>query len=133
MAPRLVHWDRLVRYTGTAGAEIRYGEPNVDDTQIGKIAELARQGKLQVNVFEGDDVFSVQRTGRTETVGHLLGPLTVREVPIVRCIGLNYKSHSKQHAGLRNSGRAKLNTAQSSKQADLFLHVQLFSPNQGLL
>lgn len=98
MAARLVNWDRLVRYIGADGPEVRYGEPAIKDSQVGEIAELAKQGKLHVNVLEGDDVWSAKRTGRTEIAARLLGPLTKREVPIIRCIGLNYTTHSMYHA-----------------------------------
>lgn len=96
MASKLVSWDRLVRYIPADGsADVRYGDPILPDGSTGsEIVEWAEQGKLQVKVLEGSDYLSATPTDRTEAVKALLGPLEPRDVPIVRCIGLNYKSHS---------------------------------------
>lgn len=88
-----VTWDRLVRYVAEGDGTVRYGEPIIDvDQDIGGLAAAER---LRVKVLEGSDIFSVQAGSKVETVGTLLGPLTVEDVPIIRCIGLNYKTHSK--------------------------------------
>lgn len=50
-----------------------------------------------MTVYEGSDPFSLQPTARTEAVHRLLGPLAPEHVPIIRCIGLNYKSHSMSY------------------------------------
>lgn len=101
MAPNnSVSWDRLVRYlpqgddanTGPA----RYGDPIIEGDE--ELGALASRGALQVRVLEGSNPFDATRTGKIETVGKLLGPLTVDDVPIIRCIGLNYKTHSKSNA-----------------------------------
>jgi len=97
MPSRLVAWDRLVRYIPSGGeAEIRYGEPLLEkDSDVDSIAQLAQDGKLQVKMLEGQDIWNARPTDRVETVGQLLGPLEAETVPIIRCIGLNYKTHSK--------------------------------------
>jgi hypothetical protein len=97
MSVNKVSWDRLVRYVPEGKAtEVHYGEPVLPDgSSVEDIGELVDQPKLQVNVFEGSDPFSVVPTDRTETVKKLLGPLESHNVPIIRCIGLNYKSHSE--------------------------------------
>merc|ERR1712137_441809 len=41
----------------------------------------------------GDSFISVKPTGEEDEVKQLLGPLTPEDVPIVRCVGLNYKTH----------------------------------------
>ena len=95
MASRLVSWDRLVRYIPEGSSDVRYGDPIIPEgSTVLDIGDLANQGKLQVKVLEGADVFSASATGQTETVKKLLGPLEPRDVPIIRCIGLNYKTHS---------------------------------------
>lgn len=58
------------------------------------MAKLSEQGQLQVKVLEGPNFLDAKPTGQTETVGKLLGPVTAQDVPIIRCIGLNYKTHS---------------------------------------
>jgi hypothetical protein len=89
-----VQWSRLVRYIDTNG-NTGYGEPQVSsDTDV---LQEARDGKLQVKVLEGDSALTATPTDEIQTVRTLLSPLTQQEVPIVRCIGLNYKTHSITH------------------------------------
>jgi hypothetical protein len=59
------------------------------------IDELAASGKLRVKVLEGATPVEAKHTGDEDEVKKLLGPLTPKDVAIVRCIGLNYKTHSK--------------------------------------
>ena len=92
---KVVAWDRFVRYQPVAGVEVRYGQPILDATQTDEVAELAKNGILEVEILEGSSPFDATPTGSREKVGKLLGPLTAGDVPIVRCIGLNYKTHSE--------------------------------------
>ena len=92
MAP-VTSWDRLVRYISAKDGKIRYGEPIVSDSKP-NIDQLAQDGKLEVKVLEGPNIFQAQETGEQDQVKQLLGPLTPGDVPIIRCIGLNYKTHS---------------------------------------
>ncbi|THX22561.1 hypothetical protein D6C90_05069 [Aureobasidium pullulans] len=87
----LVKWERLVRFVSVDGS-IKYGEPILSNADS-DIHQLALDGKLEVTVLEGADVLSALPTDRKEAVKTLLGPLTPKGVPYVRCIGLNYKSH----------------------------------------
>lgn len=95
MPQKLVAWDRLVRYV-PQGAEdtIRYGDPVLAESEIDNVAHLAAEGNLKVKVLQGDNPLDAQPTGEVDTVGKLLGPLAAADVPIIRCIGLNYKTHS---------------------------------------
>lgn len=90
----LTAWDRLVRYVSAQDGQIHYGEPIVNDAKA-DIDQLAQEGKLKVNVLEGKTAFQAKPSGKQDEVKQLLGPLTPADVPIVRCIGLNYSSHSK--------------------------------------
>lgn len=94
MAPA---WDRLVRYVSAKDGSARYGDPIVD-SKTADIDALALSGKLEVKVLEGSvkdaGLFGLKATGEKDTVEKLLGPLTPGDVPIVRCVGLNYKTHS---------------------------------------
>ncbi|KJX96549.1 fumarylacetoacetate hydrolase domain-containing protein 2 [Zymoseptoria brevis] len=85
-----VQWSRLVRYIDTNG-NTGYGEPQVSAGS--DILQLAQDGKLQVKVLKGDSALTATPTEEVQTVKALLSPLTPQEVPIVRCIGLNYKTH----------------------------------------
>jgi hypothetical protein len=99
MASPLVQWVRLVRYVSTKDGQTRYGEPIVEDSD--DIDYLAATGALRVRVLQGTSAIAAVRSGDEDQVERLLGPLTPAEVPIVRCVGLNYKSHSESNF-LRN-------------------------------
>ena len=72
------------------------GEPVVqsDADDVGKLAEA---GKLQARIIDGD-IFSpsAKISGDAVQVRKLLGPLTYEQVPIIRCVGLNYMLHIKE-------------------------------------
>ena len=82
-----------MRYVSAKDGKIRYGEPIVSDSKP-DIDGLAQSGKLEVTILEGTNPLSAQPTGDQDTVKQLLGPLTPKDVPIIRCTGLNYKTHS---------------------------------------
>lgn len=94
MSP-LVQWSRLVRYVSEDG-QVKYGEPQLKSEED-DVNQLAHEGKLVVTVLEGSTPLTAKPTTKTETVAKLLGPLTPSDVSYIRCIGLNYKTHSEQH------------------------------------
>jgi hypothetical protein len=91
-----VPWTRLIRFVSTDGRTLR-GEPILpsEDFDIGNLTE---SDGLKVKVIIGEDIFD--NSGKTfvtneiVTVKKLLGPLKASEVPILRCVGLNYAKHS---------------------------------------
>jgi len=91
-----VPWQRLIRFESTDG-KVLYGEPILPsaDFDLGTITEKA---ELKAKIIEGSDLFDISGktkvTEQTATVKKLLGPLAQSDVPIVRCIGLNYAKHS---------------------------------------
>ena len=89
-----VLWKRLVRYRNSDGST-RLGEPQVANGD--DILALALDGKLDVEVLSGLDPLAATPTGQKEVVKELLAPLVPSDVPFVRCIGLNYKTHSISH------------------------------------
>ncbi|WPH00200.1 Hypothetical protein R9X50_00302300 [Acrodontium crateriforme] len=91
MAP-LTKWNRLVRYVSAKDGQIHFGEPIVSDEKA-DIDQLAREGQLNVKVLEGANFLQAEPTGAEDTVKTLLGPLTPNDVPVIRCTGLNYKTH----------------------------------------
>ncbi|KAJ5773451.1 degradation of aromatic compounds protein [Penicillium paradoxum] len=93
MAPSEVLWDRLIRYVSATDDHIRYGEPILQDSDLEKLDQLVEEGQLEVRAFEGNEPITATPTTRIEKVKTLLGPLEVKNTPIIRCIGLNYKSH----------------------------------------
>jgi hypothetical protein len=91
-----VSWERLIRFVATDGRVLR-GEPILPspDFDLGLVSSETR---LKAKVIDGDDIFDVASTIVTDeivTVEKLLGPLTPKDVPILRCVGLNYAKHSR--------------------------------------
>ena len=95
----LTSWDRFVRYESAKDGKVRYGEPIVSDSKP-DIDQLAQDGKLEVKVLEGPNPLQAKPTGEQDQVKKLLGPLTPQDVPIIRCTGLNYKTHSTFYIAL---------------------------------
>jgi hypothetical protein len=93
MAP---NWDRLIRFVATDGRELR-GQPILPsaDFDVGKTTEETGL-KAKVVDVKNNDIFdpATKVTDEEVTVKKLLGPVTVDEVPIIRCIGLNFIKHS---------------------------------------
>jgi len=84
-------WSRLIRFLDDED-KIIFGEP-----EIKTAADLLEkyQGKaLYASELEGNSPFALSPTGRKVHVKRLLEVLTPADVPIVRCIGLNYMKHS---------------------------------------
>lgn len=96
-----VAWTRLIRFIASDGRTLR-GEPILpsEDYDIGNATEA---DGLKAKVIIGEDIFDT--TGQTfvtnEVVGvkKVLGPLAASEIPILRCVGLNYAKHSAYHHG----------------------------------
>jgi len=94
MAP---NWDRLIRFIATDGRELR-GQPILPSADFDVGSTTAETGlKAHVIHVKNDDIFDEETkvTDEEVTVKTLLGPVTQAEVPIIRCIGLNFIKHSK--------------------------------------
>lgn len=87
-------WDRIIRFEGVDG-KTAFGEPIITAEDGFSIQELAEKGQLKAKCFEGADIFSLQKTDKVVEVKSLLPSLTEDDVPIVKCVGLNYMKHSK--------------------------------------
>lgn len=93
-----VPWARLIRFLATDGRVLR-GEPILpsQDFDLGDVSEAT---SLQAKVIEGADIYDTSGETRVTdeivTVKKLLGPLAPEDVPILRCVGLNYAKHSKK-------------------------------------
>ncbi|CAG8466629.1 2091_t:CDS:2 [Diversispora eburnea] len=75
---------------------IRLGQPKIIDNS-GSWSNLTHMTKLEANLIIGD-IFkeNVKVTSDIIRVKKLLAPLDRSQVPIIRCIGLNYKEHAKE-------------------------------------
>jgi hypothetical protein len=91
-----VAWDTLIRFEATDGRVLR-GEPILPSPEF-DIGTTTSETNLKAKVIAGADLYDT--TGVTKvtdeivTVKKLLGPLAREDVPILRCIGLNYATHS---------------------------------------
>lgn len=91
-----VPWQRLIRFESTDG-RVLYGEPILPSPEF-DLGEVTEKDGLKAKVIERNDLFNTSGktkvSDETVTVKELLGPLAQSDVPIVRCIGLNYAKHS---------------------------------------
>ena len=89
-------WKRLIRFESTDGKVLR-GEPILPtpDFDVGTATEETGL-KAKVIQVANNDIFdpATKVTDEEVTVKKLLGPVTTEEVPIIRCIGLNFIKHS---------------------------------------
>jgi 2-keto-4-pentenoate hydratase/2-oxohepta-3-ene-1,7-dioic acid hydratase in catechol pathway len=85
-------WDRLIRFVGEDDTIYR-GEPIMEDPNV----DLGKVDNLTARVIEGADIFDDYTVSdKVLKVKRLLGPLTPDEVPIVRCLALNYIKHIQE-------------------------------------
>lgn len=92
-------WKRLIRFESTDGKVLR-GEPILPaaDFDVGSTTEETGL-KAKVIDVANNDIFdpATKVTDEEVTVKKLLGPVTTDEVPIIRCIGLNFIKHSTKN------------------------------------
>ncbi|CAI7629291.1 unnamed protein product [Penicillium pancosmium] len=91
-------WKRLIRFIATDGRTLR-GEPILENPKI-DLGFITEADRLQARIIEGDDIYdttgSTRVTDEIVTVKTILGPLAQEDVPILRCVGLNYAKHIKE-------------------------------------
>ncbi|KAF2399818.1 hypothetical protein EJ06DRAFT_530597 [Trichodelitschia bisporula] len=87
-------WTRLIRFKARDGRTL-YGEPILDspDFDLGKTNSSSG---LKARVLEGPDPFTAAPGDEVAEVEALLGPLARTDVPVLRCIGLNYAKHIRE-------------------------------------
>jgi 2-keto-4-pentenoate hydratase/2-oxohepta-3-ene-1,7-dioic acid hydratase in catechol pathway len=91
-------WERLIRFIATDGRTLR-GEPilHLPDLDLGNVTESTG---LKAKVISGDDIYSTMGsckvTDEVVTVKTIIGPLIPSDVPILRCVGLNYAKHIRE-------------------------------------
>ncbi|OBT95452.1 hypothetical protein VE01_05140 [Pseudogymnoascus verrucosus] len=93
-----VAWNRLIRFVATDGRILR-GEPILPSPDF-DLGNTTAETQLKALIISGHDLYDT--TGATEVtnevaiVKELLGPLAQTDVPILRCVGLNYAKHIKE-------------------------------------
>ena len=93
-------FERLIRFT-TEDGRCLFGEPLISSPA--ELQEHLEKGILKARLLEGLEGnpwldFEAARPHSPDEivlVKQIIGPLDVRHVPIIRCIGLNYIKHSK--------------------------------------
>ena len=85
-------WTRLIKFE-SEGA-IHYGEPVITDSK--DLVSQLESGKLCANVYPGDSFHSLSTSSsERKKVDRILSLLDPRDVPIIKCVGLNYRKHSE--------------------------------------
>ncbi|KAG5416684.1 hypothetical protein I9W82_005648 [Candida metapsilosis] len=88
-------WKRLIRFVANDG-KIYRGEPIVTDAEY-DVGKQFLQGKtIKAKVVKGDIFKDAVVTDEELDVKQLLGPLTQDDVPIIKCVGLNYMKHIQE-------------------------------------
>ncbi|KAJ5811769.1 5-carboxymethyl-2-hydroxymuconate isomerase [Penicillium riverlandense] len=83
-------WSMLIRFADDAN-KVRFGEPQI--TEAKELSSLLAVSELYATEYVGDSPFSLSLGTQRFRVKELLGVLAPRDVPIIRCIGLNYMKH----------------------------------------
>jgi hypothetical protein len=92
-------WKRLIRFETTSG-EVCFGDACVSSAE--QLVASLQDGKLRAKRLRGHSPFHLEGSDEEVGVKSLLGVLTPDDVPIVKCIGLNYKAHSKYRSELKS-------------------------------
>lgn len=87
-------WQRLIKFEDSQG-KVHYGDPFVDGNETIATEDLLRSSSLRAKCYSGTSPFSVAITNQVADVKKILPLLHPDDVPIVKCIGLNYTEHSK--------------------------------------
>ncbi|KAJ6003449.1 hypothetical protein N7451_005996 [Penicillium sp. IBT 35674x] len=92
-------WKRLIRFEAVDGRILR-GEPVLPETKEIDLGFVTEADQIEAKVLVGDDIYDVtgktRLTAETVLVKKILSPLTRDDVPILRCVGLNYAKHIKE-------------------------------------
>ena len=84
---------RLIRFENAEGKE-QFGEPQIEDAD--ELPELLQSGKLFAKILEGTSPFKLSaQSGSPQQVKRILPVLLPADVPIIKCVGLNYIRHSE--------------------------------------
>ncbi|OLN83340.1 Fumarylacetoacetate hydrolase domain-containing protein 2-like protein 3 [Colletotrichum chlorophyti] len=86
-------WNRLIRFVDDNDVE-HFGEPQVGDES--EISTFLDKNDLWAIVFDGASPVSPLIKGERVHVKAVKPLLTPKDVPIIRCIGLNYVKHIKE-------------------------------------
>ncbi|KAK1955646.1 hypothetical protein LY78DRAFT_697619 [Colletotrichum sublineola] len=86
-------WNRLIRFVDDSGAE-HFGEPQIQDES--EFAALLDKDDLWAVIYDGASPVAPLTKGERVHVKEVKPLLTPKNVPIIRCIGLNYVKHIQE-------------------------------------
>jgi 2-keto-4-pentenoate hydratase/2-oxohepta-3-ene-1,7-dioic acid hydratase in catechol pathway len=87
-------WTHLIRFIAEEDGQIHLG--NIDAKKYPDVGLSTFKGeKISAQLVSGS-AFDGVVTSKTLTVKQLLPPIAMHEVPIIRCLGLNYRDHAKE-------------------------------------
>ena len=85
-------WTHLIRFIAQEDGQIHLGQ--VDPKTYPDLGILTVEKKtIKANLIIGT-IFDGTVIDKTMTVSQLLPPISIEEVPIIRCLGLNYRDHA---------------------------------------
>lgn len=94
-------WRKLIRFEADDGRILR-GEPISQNNGSVDLGLVSAEDRIQAKVLVGEDIYDTtgiaHLTNEIVNVVKILGPLTAAEVPILRCVGLNYAKHSSSYS-----------------------------------
>lgn len=86
-------YSRLIRFRDQDSDEW-FGEPEIENAD--DLLKLLHEKSLYATVLNGSNPFDLaSHKGERKQVAEILPIIQPKDVPIVRCIGLNYIKHSK--------------------------------------
>ena len=88
------NWTHLIRFIAQEDGQIHLGQIDPDHNPDLGIATVEKQ-EINAKLITGT-IFDGTVTDRTMTVAQLLSPIAVDQVPLIRCLGLNYRDHAKE-------------------------------------
>ncbi|ERT01684.1 fumarylacetoacetate hydrolase [Sporothrix schenckii 1099-18] len=92
MAP---NWTHLVRFLAQEDGQEHLGQ--IDNKKVPDLGLALDNGEtVTAQVVEGDVFDGQVNADRVLTIGTLLSPLRTDQVPIIRCMGLNYRDHARE-------------------------------------
>ncbi|TFY72965.1 hypothetical protein EVG20_g3 [Dentipellis fragilis] len=95
MSPIRTQWTRLIRFVAAETSLVHIGEPVDASLDIG----LAFQQRKPIKAYEilGSAFDPASQVSKNLlTVKELLAPLSRDQIPLVRCLGLNYADHAAE-------------------------------------
>ncbi|KAH8882413.1 fumarylacetoacetate hydrolase [Thozetella sp. PMI_491] len=88
------NWRRLIRFIAEEDGQVHLGD--VDEKEFPDVGLATLNGeKVTASLIQGS-IFDGVVTSKKLHVAQLLSPIGMEDVPIIRCMGLNYRDHARE-------------------------------------